>query len=103
PFGGDLLVVALLVRIDMLVHERQQLGLHLLDAWRILEIHVGLPGWWSSVLRIQPFCIRSTIRQPDSASPRARRPDSNALSLDAVPSTARFMMPCRMPASRNML
>ncbi len=47
--------------------------------------------------------IRSTCCQPISAIGRARLPCWMACSLAAVPSTTRPMMPCRMPARRNML
>lgn len=46
---------------------------------------------------------RRAYSQPSSAIGRARLPASSACAEDAVPSTTRFMIPCRMPAMRNML
>ena len=69
---------------------RQQLGA---DKWVPAFAGIALCGYFK-------VCARS---QACSARGRAMRPTSAASALAAVPSTARFAIPCRIAAMRNRL
>src|SRR5439155_11362572 len=91
PFAPRVLEPPVLVRVDVLVHEREQLFPQLLHLRRVIEVHAAL-------LRIFSTCF-----QPSSAIGRARMPASRACALAAVPSITRFRIPCRIAAIRNRL
>src|SRR5262249_49858793 len=89
--ASRVLVPLVLVRIDVLAHERAHALAQVLHRGRVIEVHAALLN------------IFSTWRQPSSAMGRARAPVSRAWSEAAVPSTTRFAIPCRMAAMRNRL
>src|SRR5207244_730964 len=84
-------VPLVLVRIDVLLHERADALAELLHLGRVIEVHAAL------------LSIFSTCCQASSAIGFAREPASCACALAAVPSTTRLAMPCRMAAMRNRL
>ena len=84
-------VPLVLVRVDVLLHERADALAELLYLGRVIEVHAAL-------LRIFSTCC-----QPSSAIGLAREPASCACALAAVPSTTRLRMPCRIAAMRNRL
>src|SRR5512134_3288622 len=89
--ASDMSMPFVLVRIDMLGHEASELLPQLLHLGRIVEVHAAL------------LKIFSTCCQPSCAMGFARMPASRACALAAVPSTTRFMIPCRIAAMRKRL
>src|SRR6185295_13009212 len=85
------LVPLVLVRVDVLVHEGDELLTQLLDLRRVVEAHAAL-------LRIFSACC-----QPSCASGTVLLAASCACWLAAVPSSTRLAMPWQIAAMRNRL
>src|SRR5206468_10236009 len=97
-----LLDVALLVGIDVLLHEGGQAPLQVLHFGRGIERHgaSSVKSWIAG--QRAPRRSRAQ-RQASPAMGRALAPVSRALALAAVPSSTRFAMPWRIADRRNRL
>ena len=74
------------------------------DIFKLIGEFMGKHSNFStSCYRDPSTSIFSTTCHPSSAIGLALLPASTACRLAAVPSTTRPMMPCKMPAMRNML